>query len=86
MKALNAECEARLAPRPMQLVGTGKERGTDRPVDILATPHQDVRSHAAYYRRQDETPEPYPLFKTDRFGKTTCVGVATPTAPLRRVR
>lgn len=87
MKELARSCVERLTPSRMTVVATGKDR-QGRGVDVVAFPGVEFRPGPApiYARVQEQTPEPYPLFKRDRFGKVTVVGLATPTAPLRRIR
>lgn len=88
MKALAASCAERLTPRRMVSVAKGKERGTDREVEVIAFPGVEFRPgpQPLYTRRIDQKPELRPAVKRNRFGQIIARFVLTPTAPLRRVQ
>lgn len=88
MKALARSCAEALTPSRMTVVGSfGSAHGTSE-IDMVAFPGVEFRPppQPVYARHQDQTPEPYPIYRRDRFGKVTIAGIVTPTAPLRRVR
>lgn len=89
MKALAHSCAERLTPVRMNVVGKGKERSTGRDVEVFQAPHETRpgSGREVYYRRIDQTPAPYGVPIRDRVnGRIKGGWLATPTAPLRRVR
>lgn len=78
----------RLTPKRMAAVAKGKERSTDREVEVIAFPGVEFKPgpNPLYLRRMDNVPEPRPAVRRNRFGQIVAQFIVRPTAPLRRIR